>query len=192
MGAGIPHSSTTALSQFTHNKISCHFRSALQILLLWNSQGCCLLQVLRWVPYVNFISGTWSQLFGTQIMVLLNSIGKQNFQSSIPLFWGCCEIFLVYVLMVFLHHGKKEAWSSNSRSLGSRKNLKPQESISSKENVVVSGAVEGSLGSAPALLDVYLNWAWIPCVWKLLYVYFPRIVWSLQLFLTRALQVWSC
>lgn len=59
--------------------------------------------------------------------------------------------------MVFLHHGKKEAWSSNSTSLGSRKNLKPQESISSKENVVVSGAVEGSLGSAPALLDVYLN-----------------------------------
>lgn len=59
--------------------------------------------------------------------------------------------------MVFLHHGKKEGWSSNSRSLGSRKYLKPQERISSEENVVVSGAVEGSLGSAPPLLDVYLN-----------------------------------
>lgn len=190
LGAGIPHPSTTALSQLSHNTISCHFKTAWEI-LLWNSQGCCLLQVLRWVPYINFISDTWSQLFGTQIIALLNSIRKQNSQSSVSLFWECCEIFLVYILMVFLRHGRKEAWSNHSRSLGSRKYLKPQESMLSEENVVVSGAVEGSLRSVLVLLDVYLNWAWTPCVWKLLCVYFPRRVWSLQLFLTQTLWVWS-
>lgn len=38
--------------------------------------------------------------------------------------------------------------------------MKSQRNILSEASVVDSGAVEDSLRSAPALLDIYLNWAW--------------------------------
>lgn len=147
LGAILQSSLTTALSQLRHKKPSCHFKTAFLLLLLWTSQGHCLLGVCNFTEQTNLSD----KLSRTLIMITLCSITRIFHAYT----FRCFQMMLCKILgPIFLYNVEvRSSWNFKI--------------LSCLQLMLWTQVLWwGSLRSPPALLDVDMNWAWTPSLWK--------------------------